>query len=118
MACTAPALANNLSIQIEQNTQGNLRFDNLLAHTTPAATQISGRVSGTGLSGGHLDITAHAPDGTLISQTISKPAVLTYRAKRKGGALFAAQLQPSLPQGSTITIAFHASTLNCQGNGD
>lgn len=114
MVCASPALATNLSIQAVKDTAATWRFHSLLAVSKNASTQISGRIAGRNVSGGHIDIAAHGPNGDLLAQTTSKPAVLTYRSKRKGGALFTARLKQPLPAGTTIKVAFHPDDLSCQ----
>lgn len=114
MLSASPALANNVSIQIVKDAAATWHFHNVRATAKHVSTDISGRITGPNISSGHIDISAQGPDGNLIAHTTSKPAVLTYRSKRKGGALFNAHLKQNLPEGTIIKVAFHQGELSCQ----
>ncbi len=114
MQCASSALAKNVPIQIVKDVAATWRFHNVRATSKDVSTDISGRITGPNISSGHIDVIAQGPDGNLIARTTSKPAVLTYRSKRKGGALFAAHLKQILPAGTIIKVAFHQDDLGCQ----
>lgn len=114
---TLPAWAganNPISIEIVNQPSKAWRFSAVNASPKNESVRVKGHIIADrrfGLPKGHIDIAAYSPEGELVVEitTNYKPRKLRYQAGRKGKVRFSANIVDTLPQNSTIKIAFHSS---------
>lgn len=105
---------SNFEVQAVDQKYQRWYFRNLQVVAQDDSINVKGKMTAMnryGLPDGYINVKAYSPKGEVIAETSTRyvPAVLSKRAKSKGGVKFSAMFTQPIPAGSTFKVAFQKS---------